>query len=223
MEELRGFEGSFSEVYDYYKYITPNRLAIIDRIAEIIFSESAVLSGNITVLDIGCGFGNLSKSILEKSINVNIIAIEDKGFMLRQAKKQLIEWVNKDALSFMQKDFLEGVKTIESGSISFVVSSNVIHNLHKEYRSNIYNEVYRILRPDGLFLNGDLIALDDEDKNTEMAMARAKYCINSLIALNRVEYISKWVMHFIKDLNPNIIMKEIETINELKDINFKDI
>ncbi|MCP4177114.1 MAG: class I SAM-dependent methyltransferase [bacterium] len=223
MDDVRGFKGSFRENYDYYKYIVPNRLTIIDKITEIIKSETVNLTENITVVDIGCGSGGACKTILEGATNINMIAIDDKSFMLNQARRQLADLVDDGKLSFMQCDILSALKEIESESVSFAVSFYLLHNYHEKDRKDIYREIYRILKPGGVFFNGDLYAWDDPVMNTKLTQERAKFCINSLIALDRVEYVSKFVMHLINDQSRDIIMVESEAIVNIKDTGFRDV
>ncbi|HJO92523.1 MAG TPA: class I SAM-dependent methyltransferase [Victivallales bacterium] len=223
MDDGRDFLGFSNFEIDYLKYIMPNKLVISEQIAEIIKLSRNNISEDISIVDLGCGTGRLTRSLFEDICNIKVIAIDDKVQLIRQLKRHHADEINNGQLSTILNDILSALGTIESDSISYIASLYVFHNFRKEYKTKLHKEIYRVLKPGGLFLNGDFFALDDVDENNKVEQERVKYCMKALIAINKIDYITKWAMHHTHDLNPNVLMYESEVFNELKTIGFKDI
>lgn len=103
------------------------------------------LSGSEKILDIGCGTGQLEKSLLEKWPNLHILGIDLSEDMLSLAEKRI---GSKPNVSFKQGDFLETSLEENSFDVAFSLS-----NLH--YFSNplsVFEKVKRVLKPGGLFI-----------------------------------------------------------------------
>ncbi len=208
---------------DYVRHIEPNELSLADKIGEIIQSYYPSFSEKITTVDLGIRMGSVSRTILEKFENINIIAIEENDLLFRCIKPKFTDYIENNKIAFIHQDFLSALKSIEEGSISFVTSIYSIHNFDNRYRTELYREIYRILKVGGVFINGDFFASDDIDDNTKLNQERAKHYINALMQLNKSEYITEWVTHLIHDISQNIEMKESVTVDELKNLNFHEI
>ncbi len=103
------------------------------------------LSGSEKILDIGCGTGQLEKSLLQKWPNLKITGIDLSEDMLGFAQKRIGSNPN---IIFKQGDFLETSLEENSFDVAFSIS-----NLH--YFSNplsVFEKVKRVLKPGGLFI-----------------------------------------------------------------------
>jgi len=100
---------------------------------------------NFTVLDLGCGIGRITENMADDFREV--IGIDISGEMIKQARKRLID---NDNVSFIETDG----KNIPLGEsfIDFVFSYLVFQHIkdRKMVEKN-FKEVYRVLKPKGMF------------------------------------------------------------------------
>jgi tRNA (cmo5U34)-methyltransferase len=111
----------------------------------------------VTILDVGAGYGPVSKFILDHYPNATCIAQDGSEPMLNRARN-------------IMAGYGERFKTHESdlfdtnwlpkpfGPFDAAVSSSCLHNLRDFARiSEIYGDIHDNLKPGGMFLNLDLI------------------------------------------------------------------
>ena len=103
------------------------------------------LNGSETILDVGCGTGELEKALIQKHPGLNIVGIDLSDDMLEIARKKLGNYPN---ILFKQGDFLSGDFREGIFDIAFSIS-----NLH--YFSNpeaTFQKVNRLLKNGGRFV-----------------------------------------------------------------------
>jgi ubiquinone/menaquinone biosynthesis C-methylase UbiE len=114
---------------------------------------------------------------------------------------------------------LKYLESLPDQSIDAVASAMTIHNFEGNYRENILREVIRILKPGGFFVNADKYVPDDEGKfkkEYEWQMQQFENAPDD-------ETKQGWIEHYITDNQPNIIMREKESIEIMKSLGFTDI
>lgn len=107
---------------------------------------------NLRALDAGCGVGSMTRWFAKRGIFVDGIDISDVA--LAQAN-----FLNKRFLSSEEKNRVmllhRSLTDIGSGldnAYNIVVEANTIQHLSKEDRHLAFNEIYRVLKPGGLFV-----------------------------------------------------------------------
>lgn len=70
--------------------------------------------------------------------------------------------------SFLELDF-------EKDKYDIVLSCYAMHHFNSEQKQNIYNKIYECLNKDGVFVNGDTIAVNREEEDKCMAEAEQIY------------------------------------------------
>ena len=126
---------------------------------------------SFTWLDLGCGDGPLSRKLLSEFPKSRGILMDFSEPMLEQARAKTTQLGFKDRVTILQGDLshpswmepLQMDKSSEKNStIEVVVSSFAIHHLVNERKRELYQEIYDLLSPGGVFLNLEHIASPDK-------------------------------------------------------------
>ncbi|HEY9845696.1 MAG TPA: class I SAM-dependent methyltransferase [Candidatus Caenarcaniphilales bacterium] len=105
-------------------------------------------------LDLGCGDGVLGRAILEKYPQAEGVLLDFSEPMLQAARDKSEPYL--DQLEFVIEDFgkPEWVDLVQAkGFFDVVVSGFAIHHQPDQRKKEIYQEIYRLLQPGGVFLN----------------------------------------------------------------------
>lgn len=109
------------------------------------------VTSNQKVLDIGCGTGLLSLKFLEKA-DCYITGVDNSPEMLSIFQKKINELGLSDSIILK----LEDAKTLdfELDFFDIIASTVTLHHLKDKYPS--IKQIYRILKPKGRFILGDI-------------------------------------------------------------------
>jgi ubiquinone/menaquinone biosynthesis C-methylase UbiE len=143
--------------------------------------------------------------------------------MQEQAKKHLDKWVQQGKLSFCGDDALTALKNIATNTIDIVATAYTLHNFLDTYRQEIIQEIYRVLKPGGQFINGDRFALDDIVKHTRSIQNEVSGYFKVLTQLNKLDVLEHWIVHLFNDESENHVMREAVALSELKTAGFSEI
>lgn len=105
-------------------------------------------------LDLGCGNGILGRAIHQQYPHAKGIFLDFSESMLQAAKSQLE--TNPGNLEFVVQDFGEKqwVDAVSPKSpFDVIVSGFAIHHQPDGRKKEIYQEIYQLLKPGGIFLN----------------------------------------------------------------------
>jgi tRNA (cmo5U34)-methyltransferase len=111
----------------------------------------------IRVLDVGGGYGFVTKLVLETFPRARVVLHDYSEPMLAEAKSQLTTF--GDAVSFARGDLMtpDWVESLD-GQFDAVVSSIAIHNVRFPDRIHgTYREIFPYVAPGGCFLNLDRV------------------------------------------------------------------
>lgn len=223
MEDKR-FQGKTGEEYDLSAIAIPHRQEMQELIGSVIHDEFKDKDLKlIKVLEIGFGTGFTTKIIAESDIRVKLFAIDNEVRMLKQAESNLAPFIQNGKLELIQEDALSFLETQDLNSYNVFASSETLHNFEHEYRLRVLKEIFRILMSDGIFINADKYALDDESQHKESLNWQLQEFQNKLSPFERNDLIEEWTKHYLEDDEPERIMKESKTINLMKSVGFKDI
>jgi tRNA (cmo5U34)-methyltransferase len=111
----------------------------------------------IRVLDIGAGYGALTKVILDAYPHSIVVVHDYAEPMLLEARSYLSG--ASDSVSFVRGDLLDDDWTKDiAGEFDAIVSSIAIHNVrYPERIRRVYRDVFDMLVPGGCFLNLDYV------------------------------------------------------------------
>jgi SAM-dependent methyltransferase len=117
-----------------------------------------LLPPSFLALDLACGPGSLSQRLLARFPQARAIAIDMDPVMLELGRGALgtvdgrLRWVDAD---LALRDWVE---RLGETHVDAVLSTTALHWLEPEPLAEVYREVGRLLRPGGIFLNGDHLA-----------------------------------------------------------------
>ena len=222
MTEQR-FSGKISEKYSLYGMGSPHHDEFEEKIAEIVgeFSKK-ITDEKIRLIELGCGDGSTTIRLMNADQRIVIDTIENEPSMIEQAKNNLKEFIEKGKVKIIYADVVEYLQKLENSSVDIIASGLVIHNLTGVQRTELMNEVSRVLKSGGLFVNGDKIAQSDYEKHQEdlwnQIRAYDLYLKHGLPELRK-----GWILHCIEDEKEDRIMYDNVEVERLKDLGFKDV
>ena len=118
---------------------------------------------SIEVLDLGAGYGIVTREILTAYPNAQVVCVDGSAEMLKHGKVRLAEW--QDQLSFIVANFDSPnwlVTLPTDREFDAVVSSRAIHHVVDERKQMLYEEIFQLLKPGGCFANHDLVRKPDD-------------------------------------------------------------
>jgi len=189
---------------------------------EFLSNELTELDSNkeLEILEIGTGTGITTEIILKSRKNIKLTSIDIDKEMIEFASQTLSSFSN---VNFIVSDAFDYTKTISANNFDFVVSGFTIHNFTNNYRQILFNEIYRILKPKGIFINADKFVSDNKEKQIQGLKYRIGTYIDTLVPLGKIDLLKEWVAHYIDDQNPNKLLKFDQTINDLQQIGFDNM
>lgn len=216
------FSGSLAAEYDLLRLMCPNSVKLAAMIGDKI-SHMATGQKHLSGFEIGCGTGICTHYILKSNHKINLIAVDNSAKMLLQAKNLLEEELVSGQLKLMENDALAQLKITPSQSVDFVASNYAIHNFYISYREEAYSEILRILKPGGIFINGDRFAFDDSIHHLEETQSLIRDWFQLFKKIDRIDLLEDWVTHLMSDESSHILMKFNQSLKELKELGFVEI
>jgi tRNA (cmo5U34)-methyltransferase len=110
-------------------------------------------SDSFHILDLGAGTGLMSQFIITSFPNARITLVDIADQMLEQAKLRFRAY--GDQITYNISDFSSPQWRLLPDSYDVVISSLAIHHLTSEQKQNLFNRIYTILTPGGIFINAD--------------------------------------------------------------------
>jgi tRNA (cmo5U34)-methyltransferase len=110
----------------------------------------------IEVLDLGAGTGLMAQFVLRAFPHASITLIDVADEMLSVARERFAGSQNR--IRFVVDDYAQQLPT---GSFDLVVSALSIHHLEHPAKRLLFGSVKERLRPQGMFINADQVAVPD--------------------------------------------------------------
>ena len=223
MEDKR-FHGKAGEEYNLFKLACPHFEELENALGKIIKEQFQDKNNSeIKVLEIGCGPGFTTLIILDSDERTKIVAVDNEPVMIEQAKEILKEFIDNERVQLVEDDALKFLKKQSSDSFDAFASGFTLHNWQSNFREQVLKEIYRVLKPEGIFVNADKYALDDESEHKQSLDWQLQQFKEKYSQINRPDLIEEWTNHYLEDDKPEVIMKESEAMKLMNKIGFKDI
>ena len=217
------FSGVIGKEYDMLKLICP-AAAEMSRLVGVKMAEIAgQCSHPLDVLELGGGTGITTLSILLADEQLTVLSVDNEPTMQQQAKHSLQNWINAGRLNFSADDALSALQQLPSASIDVIASAYTLHNFAAEYRRQAIQEMFRVLKPGGHFVNGDRYALDDSVAHTRATQQEVAGYFKVLTAMQRLDVLEHWVIHLFNDESENHIMREAIAVQQMTAAGFTRI
>jgi tRNA (cmo5U34)-methyltransferase len=209
------FAGELSELYDLVPKALRGYFDLQDRLASII-AERYVKP---VVIDIGLGTGITTQTIVARNPGCLVRAVENEGSMLDQARLRLKLEIAIGSVEVHDGDALTYLRQLESNSVDVVASAYTIHNLTATYRAELEFQIFKVLRPGGLFVNNDKFAADDRGEYVkELAEQIVRFDVLKDLGFDDLRKL--WIQHEIEDQEPERIMWTGDALKRLGSVGF---
>lgn len=125
------------------------------RFTAMLDALAGLLPASFVALDLACGPGAVSQRLLARFPGARVIALDFDPVMLAVGQGALgtaggrLRWVQADLAS---ADWLAALRETR---LDAVLSATALHWLEPEPLARLYQELGRLVRPGGLFLNAD--------------------------------------------------------------------
>jgi tRNA (cmo5U34)-methyltransferase len=161
--------------------------------------------------------------MLSADERLSVLSIDNEPAMQNQARKNLRQWEEAGRLAFIDEDALTALRKLKPASFDILASAYTLHNFQTQYRAQVLQEIFRILKPAGRFINGDRYALDDIAAHTRSTQREVAHYFKILMDLKRPDVLEHWIIHLFNDESENHIMREKLALQQLAETGFKEI
>lgn len=221
------FEGAIGgDEYGLLKLAMPHYDELQAQIGTLVRDHlsSLVYHKRFKVLEIGPGSGITTKVLLDCDPRITITAV-DNGEKMKQAFMANIEaWGASSRVTFEAKEILEYLRSVPDKTFDVVATGFVIHNIEYLTRSRLIKEIYRVLVPGGLFVNGDKIVPDDPKRYAAAYRAQVNaFDVFTTPEVNAPEVKTEWVEHYKVDAQPDIVYTEQAAVEDMRNARFGEI
>lgn len=135
--------------------IIPERKEILSIIARLATDLGSI---NPKIIDLGCGLGDVTAESLKLKPNADVLMLDFSDEMIRRSSERFRD--NKN-ITAVKRDLNQGILDItEDREFDAVVSCFSIHHVEFENRIKLYSDICKLLKEQGLFINGDLFRED---------------------------------------------------------------
>ena len=240
------FEADGQELYDLViGNLVPLHGAMIQVFETLIrthCSKSSVSQAPVSFLDVGSGTGTESLWVAREFPNARITAVDPSARMnaIFTRKLALLEEGDHSLasrVSIKQEDFLKPKRASflsnRANSFDVIFSIFAFHHFKHREKAAAYRRAFSMLRPGGVFINGDLfgyesktlaaLALDHDLKHIEECFEEKEALEKrhgNRLALNNLR--QKWLEHYKKDNITEPIEGISGQVSLMTDAGFKD-
>lgn len=221
LEEKSGIEAirsRFDADVDRFSTLETGQSSTVDApIAMQLITKAAraTTEPNQQVLDLGCGAGNNTLSLLSSGPGFNIDLLDLSAAMLERARSRVQPVLGSHKLRCLCGDFRE--LELPVGSYDVIVAAAVLHHLRDEddWRRT-FDKLHGLLRPGGSLWITDLVLQDIAETNDMMWKRYGEY----LCELGGVDYIDKVLAYIDEEDSPRPLLWQLDL---LRDVGFEAV
>ena len=175
---------------------------------------------NKRILDIGCGMGGIDILLVKNHGAAKVVGIDVEGPVLEKARQYVSEADLMDRIEFRLVE--PGPLPFDEASFDIVFSKDAL--LHISDKKMLFSEIFRTLKPNGMFVAGDWLRGEYEKVSEQMALFY-KLTDNEFDMVTLREYgselrdagFSEVVLRDRNEWYLDVAKRELETIRGLKD------
>ena len=217
------FSGVIGQEYQMLKLICPFAAEMSRLVGVEVGTYCQHKSEPQSVLELGGGTGITTLSVLSADERIKVLSVDNEPVMQNQAKQSLQAWIDNGRLAFSIDDALSALRKLEDASVDIVASAYTLHNFEADYRLLVIQEIFRVLKLGGQFINGDRYALDDINAHTRCIQKEVFGYFKVLTEINRLDLLEHWIIHLFSDESENHVMRESVAVKQLNEVGFQAI
>lgn len=104
------------------------------------------------MIDLGCGNGFLAEILLKSYPEASAVLLDHSEPMIKNARIHMKEYINR--CEIIHGDFSHSLQQyVKPESVDCIVSGYAIHHLPHKKKKELYQEIYQLLAPGGIFIN----------------------------------------------------------------------
>lgn len=221
----RLFHGPIAEEYEMLRKICPAAANMSQQVGQFVaaWHPPGKDGTPLEILEIGSGTGITTAHLLESRAHLHITGIDNGPAMLEQARRHLAPALEDGRLHLLEIDALSHLRDTPTGSVDIVASAYTLHNFLDGYRSQALAEIFRVLKPGGLFVNGDRYAIDDSLEHLKTTQAEVREYFRVFIGMDRADLLEQWIVHLFSDESPDHIMRLDPALARMGEIGFQPV
>jgi ubiquinone/menaquinone biosynthesis C-methylase UbiE len=217
----RRFSGRLSDDYDLSPLARPFLGEVHEIVIRAVRSFTEARDRPLRALDIGMGEGAITK-LLVADAQLSVTGVDNEPKMIKKAREHLTAELSSGRLKIMLDDALHFLINQPSHAFDIIASGYVLHNLTADYRARLYDEIWRMLAPSGLFVNADKYAQTGEAHREALRWQLNRF-FDVFVPRQRYDHLREWVLHYVDDETPDRVMPEADAITRLNDLGFADV
>lgn len=218
------FYGPFAEEYHFLQRICPPAVEMSRRVGECVAAWRPVAAAPpLQVLELGCGTGFTTRQLLDSREDARILAVDNAPAMLAQARELLTEPLAAGRLELRELDALSALQSLANNSVDIVASAYALHNFLSGYRSRVLAEILRVLKPGGVFVNGDRYAIDDPAEHLRQLQEEIRGYFRVFREMQRLDLLEQWVVHVFSDESEEHLMRLQPALNEMEALGYTHV
>lgn len=223
MEDNNRYSGQLVNDYELLKVGFPKIQEAYEALgAAIKYHTQEIKDSKINALEIGCGSGEATLYALKADSRIKVTAVDKSDVMIERLTKNFSRFITQERLEAKCTDAVEFLAQTPNESIPIVYSSWCFHNFPRVLRNSMLAEVYRVLTPGGIFVNMDKYVPDNAEE-FDAAWNEQVRLYNNYVKIGRPDLKDLMLAHEKEDMQPQIIMKESEGLQDLRDLGFKEV
>jgi ubiquinone/menaquinone biosynthesis C-methylase UbiE len=217
----RRFSGRLSDDYDIWRLARPFLGEVHEIVIRAVRSFTEARDRPLRALDIGMGEGAITR-LLVADAQLSVTGVDNEPKMIKKAREHLTAELASGRLKIVLDDALHFLTNQPSHAFDIIASGYVLHNLTADYRARLYDEIWRMLAPSGLFVNADKYAQTGEAHREALRWQLNRF-FDVFVPRQRYDLLREWVLHYVDDEAPDRVMPEADAITRLNDLGFADV
>jgi ubiquinone/menaquinone biosynthesis C-methylase UbiE len=217
----RRFFGRLSDDYDLWRLARPFLGEVHEIVIRAVRSFTEARDRPLRALDIGMGEGAITR-LLVADAQLSVTGVDNEPKMIKKAREHLTAELASGRLKIVLDDALHFLTNQPSHAFDIIASGYVLHNLTADYRARLYDEIWRMLAPSGLFVNADKYAQTGEAHREALRWQLSRF-FDVFVPRQRYDLLREWVLHYVDDEAPDRVMPEADAITRLNDLGFADV
>ena len=218
------FHGALADEYHFLQRICPAAAEMSQRVGEYVEHLPPRPDGcALELLELGCGTGITTRHLLNSRDDLRIVSLDNAPAMLAQARVNLAEALANGRLELRESDALSALETLADDSMEVVASAYTLHNFLSGYRTRVLAEILRVLKPGGLFVNGDRYAIDEPAAHLQHTQEEVRGYFRVFLEMQRPDLLKQWVVHLFSDESEEHLMRLHPALEEMVALGFAEV